>query len=85
MNIDEVSWKMLNAVQRDGRISLKALAGEAGLSLPATSERLKRLEEAGIVDGYRAVVHPERVGYGVTAVIGMTPTNPPRPDWWNSC
>jgi len=37
MNIDEVSWKILNAVQRDGRISLKALAGEAGLSLPATS------------------------------------------------
>ena len=76
MNIDEVSRKILNAVQRDGRISLKALAGEAGLSLPATSERLKRLEEAGVIDGYRAVVHPERVGYGVTAAIGMTTLKP---------
>ena len=76
MNIDQVSWKILNAVQRDGRISLKALAGKAGLSLPATSERLKRLEEAGVIDGYRAVVHPERVGYGVTAVIGMTALKP---------
>jgi len=72
MNIDGVSWKILNAVQRDGRISLKAPASEAGLSLPATSERLKRLEEAGVIDGYRGVVHPESVGYGVTAVIGMT-------------
>ena len=76
MNIDAVSWRILNAVQRDGRISLKALAGEAGLSLPATSERLKRLEEAGVIDSYRAVLHPEQVGYGVTAVIGMTTLKP---------
>ncbi|MCB1815839.1 MAG: Lrp/AsnC family transcriptional regulator [Candidatus Competibacteraceae bacterium] len=76
MNIDAVSWKILNAVQRDGRISLKALAQEAGLSLPATSERLKRLEEAGIISGYRAVVAPEAVGYGVTSVIGMTTLKP---------
>ena len=76
MNIDGVSWKILNAVQRNGRISLKALASEAGLSLPATSERLKRLEEAGVIDSYRAVVHPESVGYGVTAVIGMTTLKP---------
>lgn len=76
MNIDPVSWKILNAVQQDGRISIKALAGEVGLSLPATSERLKRLEEAGIISGYRAVVYPESVGYGVTAVIGMTTPQP---------
>ena len=77
MNIDRISWRILDAVQRDGRISIKALAGEIGLSLPATSERLKRLEEAGIISGYRAVVHPESVGHGVTAVIGLTT---PKPD-----
>lgn len=76
ISIDGVSWKILNAVQRNGRISLKALAAEAGLSLPATSERLKRLEEAGVIDGYRAVVHPETLGYGVTAVIGVTALKP---------
>jgi DNA-binding Lrp family transcriptional regulator len=52
--------------------SLKALAEEAGLSLPAVSERLKRLEEAGIVKGYRAEVNAAAVGYGVMAMIGMT-------------
>ncbi len=76
MNIDPISWKILNCIQRDGRISIKALAGEIGLSLPATSERLKRLEETGIIDGYRAVVHPQSVGYQVTAVIGMTTLKP---------
>jgi Lrp/AsnC family leucine-responsive transcriptional regulator len=76
MNMDRVSWRILEAVQRDGRISIKALAGEIGLSLPATSERLKRLEEAGIISGYRAIVHPESVGHGVTAVIGLTTAKP---------
>lgn len=77
MNIDPISWKILNAVQNDGRISLKSLAAEVGLSLPATSERLKRLEEAGVISGYRAIVYPESIGYTVTAVIGMTT---PKPD-----
>lgn len=76
MNIDPISWKILSALQNDGRISLKALAAEAGLSLPATSERLKRLEEAGIIEGYQAQVRPESVGYGVTAIIGMTTLQP---------
>ena len=76
MNIDPISWQILNAVQNDGRISLKALAAEIGLSLPATSERLTRLEEAGIISGYRAVVKPESVGYGVMAIMAMTTLQP---------
>lgn len=76
MNIDPITWKILSAVQNNGRISLKALAHEIGLSLPATSERLKRLEESGIISGYRAIVNPESVGYGVMAIIGMTTLQP---------
>ncbi|EPJ53482.1 MAG: AsnC family transcriptional regulator [Osedax symbiont Rs2] len=76
MNIDRLSWKIINEVQKNGRVSLKALASEVGLSLPATSERLKRLEEAGVIEGYRAIVSPEVIGYGVTAIIGMTAQQP---------
>lgn len=76
MNVDRISWKIIDLVQKDGRISLKTLAHEIGLSIPATSERLKRLEEAGIISGYRAVVKPESVGYGVMAIIGMTTPQP---------
>ena len=70
MELDSKAWKILSAVQRDGRISLKALADQAGLSVPAVSERLKRLEEAGVVTGYRAEVDPVALGYGVMAMIG---------------
>lgn len=76
MYIDSISWKILKELQRNCRISLKALSAVAGLSLPATSERLKRLQEAGVIDGYRALVRPESVGYGVEAVIGMTAPKP---------
>lgn len=72
MELDSKAWKILSAVQRDGRISLKALADQAGLSVPAVSERLKRLEETGVVTGYRAEVDPAVLGYGVMAIIGMT-------------
>lgn len=71
MNIDLISWKILNAVQHDGRISLKAISAEIGLSLPATSERLKRLEETGIISGYRAIIPPQKMGYNLTALINI--------------
>ena len=76
MKVDHLSWKILTAVQQDGRMSLKSLAAEVGLSLPAVSERLKRLEEAGIISGYRAIVDANALGYGIMAIIGMTTLKP---------
>lgn len=76
MKIDPVSWQILQTVQRDGRISIKALAAEVGLSVPATSERLKRLEESGVIEGYKANISPLSVGYSVMAIIGMTCPQP---------
>lgn len=76
MKVDHLSWKILTAVQQDGRMSLKSLAAEVGLSLPAVSERLKRLEEAGIISGYRAIVEADALGYGIMAIIGMTTLKP---------
>jgi Lrp/AsnC family leucine-responsive transcriptional regulator len=76
MEIDARSWKILQAIQSDGRISLTALAAKVALSVPATAERLKRLEEAGVITGYRAMLAPEKVGYGVMALIGITTPQP---------
>ncbi|MBC3920571.1 Lrp/AsnC family transcriptional regulator [Undibacterium sp. CY18W] len=76
MDIDAKAWKILAALQRDARISIKALAEETGLSLPATSERVKKLEEAGIVKAYRAELNAEALGLTVTAVIGITVPQP---------
>ena len=51
IHLDDKAWKLIAALQADGRQPLKALAQAAGLSLPATTERLKRLEEAGVIEG----------------------------------
>jgi Lrp/AsnC family transcriptional regulator, leucine-responsive regulatory protein len=76
MELDTKAWKILDLIQQDGRIALKALAHEVGLSQPAVSERLKKLEDAGIVRGYQATLDAERAGYGIMAVIGMTTAQP---------
>ena len=76
MELDAKSWKILQIVQRDGRISLTDLAPRVALSLPATSERLKRLEESGVIEAYCATISAEKAGYGVMALIGMTTPQP---------
>lgn len=69
--LDDKAWLLLQALQADARAPLKALADAAGLSMPATAERIKRLQEAGVVRGYQAQVDPAAVGYGVRAIVGI--------------
>ena len=75
-DLDDKAWRLIQALQEDGRQPLKSLAAAAGLSVPATAERVKRLEEAGILRGVRAEVSPAALGYGVKAIIGI---NAPQP------
>lgn len=72
MELDAKAWKILAALQADARLPLKRLAEAAGLSLAATSERVKRLEESGVIAAYRVELDAEKLGYGVLAVIGIT-------------
>lgn len=72
MEIDDRSWKLLSILQTQGRVSMTELAGHVALSVPATSDRVRRLEDAGVIIGYRALVAPEQVGYGLMALIGIT-------------
>jgi Lrp/AsnC family leucine-responsive transcriptional regulator len=70
--LDRTDWAILTELQRDARLSYLALGKLVGLSGPATAERVRRLEAAGIITGYRAVVDRARVGYSVTAFVRMT-------------
>lgn len=74
--LDDVAWRLLRALQRDARAPLKALAQAAGLSVAATAERLKRLQDAGIVQRFVAEIDAARVGYPVKAIVGITTTQP---------
>jgi Lrp/AsnC family leucine-responsive transcriptional regulator len=76
LQLDTKAWALLLALQEDGRAPLKALALAAGLSVPATVERLKRLKDAGVVRTVGAELDPTRAGYPVRAIIGITVQQP---------
>ncbi|WP_035855914.1 Lrp/AsnC family transcriptional regulator [Cryptosporangium arvum] len=69
--LDDIDWRILDELQQDGRLSFNELGRRIHLSSPAVAERVRRLQDAGVVTGYRAVVDPQRAGYGITAFIQM--------------
>jgi Lrp/AsnC family leucine-responsive transcriptional regulator len=67
--LDRVGWLLLRELQEDARIPFSELGRRIGLSPPAVAERVRKMEEAGIITGYRAIVDPARVGLPITALI----------------
>jgi Lrp/AsnC family transcriptional regulator, leucine-responsive regulatory protein len=67
--LDEIGRKLLTALQCDARTSFTDLGRLVGLSAPAVAERVRRLEDAGIITGYRAEVNPSRLGLPICAFI----------------
>ena len=74
--LDDVGRKLLQELQVNGRASYAELAKKAGLSPSAAAERLHRLEDAGVIKGYRAEIDPEALGLGLTAIIRITADGP---------
>lgn len=69
--LDAMDRRILRLLQVDGRITYDTLAGQIGLSSSAALRRVKRLEEAGVIASYVALVRPERVGLGLTAYLNV--------------
>lgn len=69
--LDSTDWQLLTELQQDARLSYRMLGQRVGLSAPAVSERVRKLEELGIITGYHAVVDRSRVGLPITAIIRM--------------
>jgi len=71
--LDNCDWMILDQLQRRGRLTNVELARRVGLSAPACLRRVRALEEAGIITGYRALIDETRLGFGVTvfALIGL--------------
>jgi Lrp/AsnC family leucine-responsive transcriptional regulator len=70
--LDDIARRLLDELQSNGRASYADLAKKAGLSPSAAAERMRRLEDAGVIRGYHADIDPEALGLGVTALIRMT-------------
>lgn len=67
--LDGVGCKILEILQEEGRVSYNDLAARVGLSSPAVAERIKRMEEQGIIQGFRAIVNYPEIGYGITVFV----------------
>lgn len=71
--LDAADRSIVEALAHDARLSLKELGARAGLSSPACSERLRRLEERGVLQGYAAEVSLEALGYPLQAIMRVRP------------
>ena len=69
--LDAIDRRILRALQVDGRLTYDLLAAQVSLSPSATLRRVKRLEDAGVIKAYVALVPPERVGLGLTAYLNV--------------
>jgi Lrp/AsnC family transcriptional regulator, leucine-responsive regulatory protein len=70
--LDKISWNILRELQTDARVSYTELGRRVGLTTPAVIERVKRLEEAGIIEGYRAEINTAKVGLPILSFIRMS-------------
>jgi Lrp/AsnC family transcriptional regulator, leucine-responsive regulatory protein len=71
--LDEVNTRILEELRRDPRLTMTALGRRIGMSAPAVSERVRRLEEVGVIRGYRLDLDPAALGLPLTAYIRIRP------------
>lgn len=74
--MDDLDSKILSALMADGRVTWSDLASRCGVSSPAISDRIRRLEKRGIIQGYRVVVDPVELGYDITAFVVVVLEHP---------
>jgi Lrp/AsnC family transcriptional regulator, leucine-responsive regulatory protein len=71
--LDAIDHKIISELSADGRVSFAELGRRTNLSSPAVTERVKRLEQTGVITGYRAEVDPRALGYQLTAIVRVKP------------
>ena len=79
-DLDDLDAQLLRLLVQDGRRSYTDLAKDTGLSTSAVHQRVRRLEQRGVVTGYTARVAPGAVGLPLTAFVSITPIDPAAPD-----
>jgi Lrp/AsnC family leucine-responsive transcriptional regulator len=72
--LDSMGWQLLRVLQDDARLSFSELGRRVGLSSPAVAERVRRMEDHGLITAYRAIVDPSKLGYPILAFIHLKTT-----------
>jgi Lrp/AsnC family leucine-responsive transcriptional regulator len=78
--VEDIDRRIVRLLAADGRRSYTDLARETGLSTSAVHQRVRRLEQRGVIRGYAAVVDADAAGLGLTAFISIKPIDPSAPD-----
>ncbi len=71
MALDALNWEILQCLQQNARQSNAKIGRKVGISSPAVSERIKKMEDTGVITGFRTVVSPFEVGYQLKAIITL--------------
>lgn len=69
MKLDTIHSKILDKLQSNARVSNTSIAQHVGISSPAVAERIKKMEDSGVISGYHAKVNYDTIGYGIRALI----------------
>ncbi|WP_370946940.1 Lrp/AsnC family transcriptional regulator [Amycolatopsis sp. cg5] len=69
MDLDDIDWQLLDLLQSDGRLTFSELGRRVSLSAPAVTERVRRLEDRGIITGYAASVDTGKLGLPIEAIV----------------
>ncbi|QDX41628.1 Lrp/AsnC family transcriptional regulator [Salarchaeum sp. JOR-1] len=71
MDLDDTDRAILQALQEDARVPFSEIARRIDMSSATVHDRVKRMEEEGVIRGYHADVDPEAIGYGLSAIVGL--------------
>ena len=71
MGLDDLNTKILRCLQENARLSNAEIGRQVGISSPAVSERIKKMEDLGIIEDYKALVSPFELGYQLKAIITL--------------
>ncbi|HXW87270.1 MAG TPA: Lrp/AsnC family transcriptional regulator [Streptosporangiaceae bacterium] len=78
--MEEINATIVSLLARDGRMSFTELARRTGLSVSAAQQRVRRLEQRGVITGYGAAISAEGIGLPLTAFVSIKPFDPAAPD-----
>ena len=70
--LDETNWRIIEELQQNGRLSFAELGRRVGLTLPAAAERVRKMEDAGVIAGFRAEINPSKIGLPIAAFIRIS-------------
>jgi Lrp/AsnC family leucine-responsive transcriptional regulator len=73
--MDATDQRILQELQREGRLSMAELGRRVNLSAPAVADRVQRLERARVITGYRATVDPKQIGFPLAAIVRIAPAS----------